>query len=92
MSMPQSFMQRRGTYRFTEPTTKWGYLPMLNQWAQKEGITINWKTQQISSQPPVFNVTPIFGSELLTSFCGASSTKRGAKEVSAGLIVRSGLC
>ncbi|KDQ14466.1 hypothetical protein BOTBODRAFT_66066 [Botryobasidium botryosum FD-172 SS1] len=89
---PRSFESRGGGHPFPPPTSQWGYLAMLNQWAQQKKVTINWRWQQDLGQSRLFSAIPVLDDEVLWGYRGEGPTKRKAKEVSAGRIVSSGHC
>ena len=53
-----SFMERAGNHTFREPSSVWGYLPQVNEWARGG---LEWYTERVGGQDhiPIFRAVPI---------------------------------
>lgn len=58
---PPSFLERSGTYTFIEPSTVWGYLPQLHEWAMKARVELGWEAERIGGKDhiPDFQAIPV---------------------------------
>ncbi|RPD57125.1 hypothetical protein L226DRAFT_607413 [Lentinus tigrinus ALCF2SS1-7] len=89
----QSFMDRRPetNHEFREPSSVWGYLPQLNQWA---GTKLVWEVDRAGGEPhlPTWTAIPIYEGERLEVFKASGTSKKAAKEAAAKLMALSGHC
>ncbi|KAI0756291.1 hypothetical protein C8Q80DRAFT_21308 [Daedaleopsis nitida] len=88
------FMDRKGTYVFREPSSVWGYLPQLHEWAMKTRVELTWEAERIGGKDhmPDFKAIPVFMGERLEVFAAYGPSKKEAKEEAARLMATSGHC
>ncbi|RDX51186.1 hypothetical protein OH76DRAFT_1347679 [Lentinus brumalis] len=89
--MLPSFLDRQGTETFREPSSVWGYLPQLNEWA---GSKLEWFAERVGGKDhqPEFEAFPIYDGERLEVFKALGKSKKAAKEEAARLMCTSGHC
>ncbi|TFK81168.1 hypothetical protein K466DRAFT_348820 [Polyporus arcularius HHB13444] len=91
VGMLPSFLDRQGTETFREPSSVWGYLPQLNEWA---GSKLEWFAERVGGKDhqPEFEAFPIYDGERLEVFKALGKSKKAAKEEAARLMCTSGHC
>ncbi|OCH95671.1 hypothetical protein OBBRIDRAFT_496834 [Obba rivulosa] len=86
-----SFFDRTGQHQFRPPTSVWGYLPQVNEWACG---TIYWRVTRVGGEDhiPVFECVPIWNGEPLEQFTALGHRKKAAMESAAEAVALSGHC